>query len=343
MSSRFDVPALLAELTVEEKAALVSGSGFWWTRKVGRVGIPSIMVSDGPHGLRKQDRAGDHVGIGGSVPATCFPTAVGPGLVVGRRPGAAGGRGHRRARPGPRTWPWCSGRASTSSGRRCAAATSSTCPRTRCWRASSAPPWSTGIQSQGVGTSLKHYAVNNQEADRLRGQRRRRRAARCARSTSPASSGWCTQAQPWTVMCSYNRINGVYASQDPWLLTEVLRDEWGFDGLVVSDWGAVDDPVAAVAAGLDLEMPSTGGASAARIVAAVQDGDARRGRARPGRSTGCSSSLDRALPGGRERTTPSTSTPTTRSPASVAAECVVLLKNDGGAAAARRRPEARSR
>ena len=146
-----------------------------------------------------------------------------------------------------------------------------------------------GIQSQGVGTSLKHFAANNQENDRMRS----------SSDVDPRPlreiylRGFqrvVEDAQPWTVMCSYNRINGVYASEDPWLLTKVLRDEWGFEGLVVSDWGAVNDRVPGLAAGMDLEMPSSGGVTDAQIVAAVQDGsldESVRGcrgrpRARPG-------------------------------------------------------------
>ena len=271
MSPRFDIPALLAELTIEEKASLVSGQGFWWTRRVERVGIGSIMVSDGPHGLRKQDRSADHVGIGGSVPATCFPTAsalasswdvdlvrsvgdaigaearaqdlavvLGPGINIKRSPLC--GRNFEYLSEDP-----------VLAGELGAAMVE-------------------GIQGRGVGTSLKHYAVNNQEADRLRVSAEVDQ--RTLREIYLAGfERVVQQARPWTVMCSYNRINGTYASQDRWLLTEVLRGEWGFDGLVVSDWGAVDDPVAAVAAGLDLEMPSTGGASAAKVAAAVQAGD----------------------------------------------------------------------
>ncbi|WP_448630069.1 glycoside hydrolase family 3 C-terminal domain-containing protein [Cellulomonas soli] len=128
-----------------------------------------------------------------------------------------------------------------------------------------------GIQSQGVGTSLKHYAANNQETDRMRvsadvDERTLREIY------LPAFERVVTTAQPWTVMCAYNRVNGTYASQDHWLLTEVLRDEWGFEGVVVSDWGAVCDRVRSLAAGLDLEMPGTGGRTDAEVVAAVREG-----------------------------------------------------------------------
>ena len=128
-----------------------------------------------------------------------------------------------------------------------------------------------GVQSQGVGTSLKHFAANNQETDRARVSADvDERALR--EIYLPAFERVVTLAQPWTVMCSYNKVNGVYASQHHWLLTEVLRDEWGFEGLVVSDWGAVHDRPAAVAAGLDLEMPPQLGHSDRAVVAAVRDG-----------------------------------------------------------------------
>ena len=133
-----------------------------------------------------------------------------------------------------------------------------------------------GLQAQGVGASVKHFAANNQETDRARvsadvDERTLREIY------LPAFERVITEASPWTVMCSYNKINGTYASQNSWLLTEVLRDEWGFDGLVVSDWGAVHDRVRALAAGLDLEMPPKLGVDDAAIVAAVRAGELDEG------------------------------------------------------------------
>ncbi|MBX3285272.1 MAG: glycoside hydrolase family 3 C-terminal domain-containing protein [Actinobacteria bacterium] len=271
MTEPIDVDALLGELTAEEKASLASGQGFWWTRAVPRLGIPSIMVSDGPHGLRKQDRRNDHLGLGDSTPATCFPTASALAsswdAELLRAVGDAIGEEARAQGVSVVLGPGINIKRSPLCGRN--------------FEYLSEDPHLSGvlgvalvegIQGRGVGTSLKHFAVNNQEADRLRVsadvEERPLREVYLA-----AFEHVVRTAQPWTVMCSYNRINGVYASQDPWLLTEVLRHEWGFEGLVVSDWGAVDDPVAAVAAGLDLEMPSTGGASAARLVAAMAAGE----------------------------------------------------------------------
>ena len=271
MSARFDVASLLGQLTMAEKASMVSGQGFWWTQPVERLDIASIMVSDGPHGLRKQDDAGDHLGLSASVPATCFPTAVTLGCSwdadLVERIGVAIGEEARAQDLAVVLGPGINIKRTPLCGRNfeylsedplVAGALGAAMVR--------------GIQSQGVGTSLKHYAANNQETDRLRISadidERPLREIYLAGFERVVRT-----AVPWTVMCSYNRINGVYASQDRWLLTEVLRGEWGFDGLVVSDWGAVADPIAAVAAGLDLEMPSTGAASAERIEASVAAGE----------------------------------------------------------------------
>jgi beta-glucosidase len=265
-----DVPSVLGQLTLEEKASLCLGSDFWHTAPVPRLGIPQITMSDGPHGLRKQPGRGDHVGISGSVPATCFPTACAlgsswdPDLV--RRVGEALGREARAQDVAVVLGPGINIKRSPLCGRN--------------FEYFSEDPLLSGvlgaamiqgIQSQGVGASLKHYAANSQETDRLRisadVDERTLREIYLAGFEHAV-----TAAQPWTVMCSYNKINDVYASENPWLLTEVLRGEWGFDGLVVSDWGAVNDRVAALAAGLDLEMPPNLGVSDTALVAAVRAG-----------------------------------------------------------------------
>jgi beta-glucosidase len=262
--------SLLAELTLEEKTSLCLGSDFWHTTPVERLGIPAIMVSDGPHGLRTQPEEADHVGISGSLPATCFPTACAlgsswdPELV--RRIGEALGREARAQGVAVVLGPGINIKRSPLCGRN--------------FEYVSEDPLLSGVlgtamiegvQSQGVGTSLKHYAANNQETDRLRVSAEV--DERTLREIYLAGFEWAvTQARPWTVMCSYNKVNGVYASEHTWLLTTVLRDEWGFDGLVVSDWGAVHDRVAALVAGLDLEMPPNRGVSDAAIVTAVRTG-----------------------------------------------------------------------
>jgi beta-glucosidase len=262
--------SLLAEMTLEEKASLCLGSDFWHTAPVERLGIPAIMVSDGPHGLRRQPDKGDHVGISDSVPATCFPTACAlasswnPQLVG--RVGEALGREARAQGVAVVLGPGINIKRSPLCGRN--------------FEYFSEDPLLSGVlgaamidgvQSQGVGASLKHYAANNQETDRLRvsadiNERTLREIYLAGFERS------VTQARPWTVMCAYNKVNGVYASEHAWLLTTVLREEWGFDGLVVSDWGAVHDRVAALAAGLDLEMPPNRGVSDAAIITAVRTG-----------------------------------------------------------------------
>ena len=260
----------VTELTLEEKASLTSGASFWYTKPVERAGVPAIMVTDGPHGLRKQREGGDHLGIGDSVPATCFPPAVGLGsswdVDLVHRVGEALGAETSIEKVAVLLGPGINIKRSPLCGRN--------------FEYLSEDPIVSGvlgaaivkgIQSRGVGTSLKHFAANNQEHDRMR--------ASSDVDPRPLREIYLRgfqrvveDAQPWTVMCSYNRINGVYASEDPWLLTQVLRDEWGFEGLVVSDWGAVNERVPGLAAGMDLEMPSSNGATDAQIVAAVQDG-----------------------------------------------------------------------
>lgn len=263
-------PATIADLTLEEKASLTSGASFWYTKPIERLGIPSIMVTDGPHGLRKQREGGDHLGIGDSVPATCFPPAVGLGsswdVELIERVGEALGTETAIENVAVLLGPGVNIKRSPLCGRN--------------FEYLSEDPIVSGvlgaaivrgIQSKGVGTSLKHFAANNQENDRMR--------ASSDVDPRPLREIYLRgfervveDAQPWTVMCSYNRINGVYASEDPWLLTKVLRDEWGFEGLVVSDWGAVNERVPSIAAGMDLEMPSSNGITDAQIVDAVRDG-----------------------------------------------------------------------
>ena len=258
------------DLTLEEKASLTSGASFWYTKPIDRVGLPAIMVTDGPHGLRKQREGGDHLGMGDSVPATCFPPAVGLGsswdVDLIDRVGQALGVETSIEKVAVLLGPGINIKRSPLCGRN--------------FEYFSEDPIVSGvlgaalvrgIQSQGVGTSLKHFAANNQEEDRMR----------VSSDVDPRPlreiylRGFervVKDAQPWTVMCAYNKINGVYASEDPWLLTQVLRDDWGFEGLVVSDWGAVNDRVKGLPAGLDLEMPSSNGATDRQLVAAVQDG-----------------------------------------------------------------------
>ena len=266
-----DVDRLLTELTVAEKASLTSGSHFWYTAAVERLSIPRIMVSDGPHGLRAQPDESDHVGLGGSLPATCFPTASAiasawnPDLL--RRIGQALAQEARACNLSVILGPGINMKRSPLCGRN--------------FEYFSEDPFLAGelavgivdgIQSRGVGTSVKHYAANNQESDRLRVDAQV--DERTLREIYlPAFERVVTAAQPWTVMCAYNKVNGQSASENAWLLNTVLRDEFGFEGLVVSDWGAVYHRVPALLAGLDLEMPPALGRSPEEIVAAVEAGE----------------------------------------------------------------------
>jgi beta-glucosidase len=265
-----DSDAVLAELTLEEKARLVMGSDFWHTFPVERLGVDRIMVADGPHGLRMQPDEADHAGIGGSLPATCFPTASGLASSWNRdllaEVGTALAQEARVQGVSVILGPGINMKRSPLCGRNFEYFSED--PHLA---GELALAMSAAIQADGVGTSLKHYAANNQEDDRLRV------SAEVDERTLreiylPAFERVVTGCQPWTVMCAYNKVNGTYASEHHWLLTEVLREEWGFEGLVVSDWGAVHDRVAALAAGLDLEMPPTHGRSEVAVVEAVSSG-----------------------------------------------------------------------
>ena len=259
-----------SDLTLEEKAALTSGADFWTTKAIDRAGIPSVMMTDGPHGLRKQAGGTDHLGLASSVPATCFPPAVGIGSSfdpeIIERVGAAIGVEAAIENVAVVLGPGINIKRSPLCGRNFEYFSEDPIVSGVLGAASVR-----GIQSQGVGTSLKHFAANNQEFDRMR--------ASSDVDPRPLREIYLRgfervvkDASPWTVMCSYNKLNGVWTSEDPWLLTSVLRDDWGFDGLVVSDWGAVNDRVVGVAAGLDLEMPASGGRTDAQLVAAVRAG-----------------------------------------------------------------------
>ena len=320
-----DISALVARLTLEEKASLCSGSDFWHTQGIDRLGIPAIMLTDGPHGLRKQAGESDHLGLNDSVPATCFPSAAGLGSTwdrdLLRRVGEALGAEAQANDVAVVLGPGINMKRSPLCGRNF-----EYFAEDPYLAGELAAPMVEGVQSRGVGTSLKHFAVNNQETDRMRVD-----AVVDERTLReiylPAFEKVVTRAKPWTVMCSYNRINGTYASQHRWLLTELLRDEWGYDGLVVSDWGAVDDRVAGVAAGLDLEMPSSGGINDARIVDAVRSGDLAE------------ADLDRAVTRVLELVAKAVAAQSDQSfdadadhalAREVATRTAVLMKNDGG-------------
>lgn len=260
----------LEELSVLEKAAMLSGASEWDSRGNERAGIPSFVMSDGPHGVRRQLGAGDHLGLGQSKPATCFPTAgtvanswdpalaeemgealgkeahdldvnvlLGPGLNIKRNPLC--GRNFEYYSEDPQV-----------AGHMAAGLVK-------------------GIQSNGISACPKHFAVNSQEL--------RRQASNSVIDERTMREIYLTafeitvrEAHPWTIMTSYNEVNGVYAHENKHLLQEILRDEWGFDGMVVSDWGGSNSAVDAVKAGGSLEMPSPGFTSVRELVGAVQAG-----------------------------------------------------------------------
>ncbi|MDY5441232.1 MAG: glycoside hydrolase family 3 C-terminal domain-containing protein [Candidatus Enteromonas sp.] len=260
---------LLSQLTLEEKAALLSGTDFMFTNPIPRLGIPSIFLSDGPHGLRVQKDARDN-GVSESEPATCFPTAVttasgwnpenaykmgqaiaeealhygvgvvlGPGACIKRNPLC--GRNFEYFSEDP-----------LLAGKLGAAEVQ-------------------GIQSKGVGTSVKHFALNNAENYRFNGNSIcDMRAIR--EIYLKVFEIIVKEGKPDTMMCAYNQINGEYCCQNHWLLTDILRQEWGFDGLVMSDWGATHDRVKGIQAGLDLEMPGDTAICRKWIIDAVNNG-----------------------------------------------------------------------
>ena len=261
---------LINKMTIEEKAALLSGKGEWQTWNIDRLGIPSIYCSDGPHGIRKQAGAGDHLGLNPSLPATCFPTAatvanswdealgeeigkalgeeaavqgvdivLGPGLNIKRSPLC--GRNFEYFSEDP----YLAGKMAAGYIR--------------------------GIQSKGVSACPKHFAVNSQELRRMAmnavvDERTLREIYLTGFEISVKEGG------AKAIMTSYNQVNGIYANENEHLLKDILRDEWGFDGIVITDWGGSNDHVKGVQAGSDLEMPTPGLDSARQIVRAVGEG-----------------------------------------------------------------------
>ena len=270
MFTEEQIPELLAQLTLEEKCSLLSGSDFWHTQPVERLGIPALMVSDGPHGLRKQAEGADEMGLEESAPATCFPTAAALAstwdVTLLTEIGRALAEEAKAQGVGVILGPGVNLKRSPLCGRNFEYFSEDPLLAGELAAALAA-----GIQSGGVGTSVKHFAANNQETDRMRTNARidERTLREIYLSIFERI---IERARPATLMCSYNRINDVYSSENRWLLTEVLREEWGFDGLVMTDWGAVHDRVAGVAAGLDLEMPSSHGWNDRLVAEAVRTG-----------------------------------------------------------------------
>ena len=268
-----DVKEILSKLTPEEKAALVAGTNFMYTNPVPRLGIPSLRMSDGPHGLRVQGENADN-GVTGSDPATAFPTAAtvacGWREENARRIGEAIGEEARHYGIGIVLGPGTNIKRDPRAGRNFEYYSEDPLLAGR-----HAAAEIEGVQSKGVGVSLKHFALNNSENYRFMGDSVADERAMREIYLKPFEIA-VKEGKPATVMCAYNRINGTYCCENKWLLTDVLRKEWGFDGLVMTDWGAMQDRISALKAGLDLEMPGDTAVCRRRILDALKDGSLKR-------------------------------------------------------------------
>lgn len=259
-----DIKKIISQMTLEEKASLCSGASFWDTKPVERLGIPSVMVSDGPHGLRKMNKDGT------TLSTVCFPAACATASSFDtdliEEMGSALGQQCRANNVSILLGPAMNIKRSPLCGRN--------------FEYYSEDPYLSGkiasaeikgIQKWNVGTSVKHFAANNQEYFRMSvsSQLDERTFREIYLSGFEIA---VKESQPKTMMCSYNKINGTYSAENKKLLTDILRDEWGFKGYVMTDWGAVADRAKGIAAGLDLEMPASGGVNDAKIVEAVKAG-----------------------------------------------------------------------
>ena len=320
-----DIQKIISELTLEEKAGLCSGGDFWHTKAVERLGIPAVMVSDGPHGLRKQDLEGDHLGINDSIRAVCFPAACATAASFDRNlmrtMGEAIGDSCQHEGLAVVLGPAMNIKRSPLCGRNFEYISEDPY-----LAGEMAAAYVHGVQSRNVGTSVKHFAANNQEHRRMSSSSDM--DERTLREIYLTAFEKVVKAeQPWTVMCSYNALNGTMVNENKWLLTDVLRNEWGFKGLVMSDWGAVSDRVRGVEAGMDLEMPASGGHNDRKIVEAVRSG--RLAESEVDRA--CERVLalvDRTVRNARPET-PWDKEAQHRLAEKIAEDCIVLLKNEG--------------
>jgi len=262
---------LLSQMTVEEKAEICSGASWWKTAAIDRLEIPEIMMSDGPHGLRTQPDDADHLGINESIKAICFPTASATACSWDRnllnKMGEALGEEAQTEGVHILLGPGVNIKRSPLCGRNFEYFSEDPLLASEL-----ATEFVKGVQSLGVGTSLKHFAANNQEHRRLTvdAQIDERTLREIYLS---AFEKVVKEAQPWTVMCAYNKVNGTHASEHKRLLTDILKEEWGHQGFVVSDWGAVNYRDKGIAAGLELEMPSSHGDGKKAIIDAVEAGN----------------------------------------------------------------------
>ena len=264
-----EIESILKQMTVEEKAALVSGTNFMYTNPIPRLGVPRLRMSDGPHGLRIQREGGDN-GVAGSDPATAFPTAAttasGWNPENTRKMGEAIAEECRYYGVHTLLGPGVNIKRNPLCGRN--------------FEYFSEDPYLAGVmgaaevegvQSKGVGVSVKHFALNNSENYRFMGNSVASENTMRKLYLKPFEY-IVKHAHPATIMCAYNRINGTFCSENEWLLTDVLRRDWGFDGVVMSDWGAVRERVAGLKAGLDLEMPGDTAICRRRILDGIADG-----------------------------------------------------------------------
>ena len=267
---REKIQNLISQMTLEEKAGMCSGADFWNLKGIERLGIPKVMVTDGPHGIRKQAEAADHLGINESEKAICFPagcaTASSFDRDLIRRQGELLGQECQAMNVSTILGPAMNIKRSPLCGRNFEYYSEDPYVSTEI-----AAALIEGVQSKNVGTSAKHFVANNQEKHRMTNSSDA--DERTLREIYLASfEGAIKKAKPWTVMSSYNRINGEFVGDNKEYLTDILRKEWGFDGYVVSDWGAVNDRISSLAAGLDLEMPPGDYENDRLIVKAVQEG-----------------------------------------------------------------------
>ncbi|MFA9398616.1 MAG: glycoside hydrolase family 3 C-terminal domain-containing protein [Clostridiaceae bacterium] len=258
-------------MTLEEKASMCSGLNFWNTEPIERLEIPSVMVSDGPHGLRKQAGSSDHLGLNESIPSTCFPSGVALASSWDRE--LISNVGSTIAKEAK------SEQVSVLLGPAVNIKRSPLCGRN--FEYFSEDPYQAsqmakhhilGVQKQGIGTSIKHFAVNNQEykrfsVDALIDERTLREIYLASFETA------IIEAKPWTVMSAYNKVNGTYCSEHDYLLKKILREEWCYEGVVVTDWGANNNRVEGVKASQDLEMPGINGDNDKKIVEAIKNGE----------------------------------------------------------------------
>ena len=267
-----DPKTLLSQLTLEEKAALVAGLNMWQTKAIERLGIPSILMTNGPHGVQKQaGEATDFAGMSNSIPATCFPPAVIQAATWNREliheMGVALGEECRQEKVSILLGPGINIKRSPLGGRNY-----DYYSEDPYFAGEMAKQLIMGIESQGIGASLKHFAVGNQEYRRMTinavvDERALREIYLAGFETI------VKDAQPWTVMNAYTLVNGTYCSENPFLIRDILKKEWGFQGVVLSDWGSVNDRVAGLKAEIDLEMPGPATDNQRAILAAVRAGD----------------------------------------------------------------------